>query len=46
MKVVILVDGEEVAQGSSDVPDWAVNRVIGAIMAQIEEPDLEQEEGS
>ena len=41
VKVVVLVDGEECASASQDVPDWAVNYVIGAARAQVEDPDLD-----
>lgn len=46
VKVVVFVDGEQRFETYQDVPDWAVDYVIGAVAAQVEDPDLEAAEDS
>lgn len=46
VKLVVFVDGEECDSVTRDVPEWAVDYVIGAAFVQLEDPDLESAEDS
>ena len=41
VKVVAFVNGIERACATQDVPDWAVDSVVAAVCAQVEDPDLD-----